>query len=165
MVRIRRFGIVSTATVVAVLYAIVALCFVALLALFALFGLAVTPAETRGTFGAGVVGLLVFGLLIVVFYAITGWVFTAIACALYNLVAGWVGGIEMQVEGPMGGGPAGGYPAAGYPGGYPAPGAYPVPGPYPAPGTYPAPAPSPAPSPAPGSSMPPGRYPPPAPGR
>jgi hypothetical protein len=31
------------------------------------------------------------------FYGIIGWVFTAIACLTYNLVARWTGGIEVQV--------------------------------------------------------------------
>ncbi len=72
-------------------------------------------------------GLVIFGILAVLFYGAIGWVFTAIACALYNFVAGWVGGIEIQVESTTPGPPAGGYPAYGY-------------APYPAPGPYPAPA-------------------------
>lgn len=43
-------------------------------------------------------GIIFFVLLVIVGYGILTWVFTAIACALYNLVAGWVGGVEMQLE-------------------------------------------------------------------
>ena len=46
----------------------------------------------------GVGGILVFGLLAIFVYGFFGWVFTAIAAAVYNLAAGWVGGIEVQVE-------------------------------------------------------------------
>jgi hypothetical protein len=42
--------------------------------------------------------VLGIGVFVVLFYGILGWVFTAIACAVYNIVAGWVGGIEVQVE-------------------------------------------------------------------
>jgi hypothetical protein len=81
---------------------------------------------------------LVGGLLLTVFYTIFGWIFTAIACALYNGVAGRVGGIEIQIESTTPGAPGGGYPAYGYPTyGVPAP--YPAPVQYPAPGQYPAP--------------------------
>ena len=43
-------------------------------------------------------GILVFGLLAAVLYGVVGWILTAIGCAVYNLVAGWVGGIEVQVD-------------------------------------------------------------------
>lgn len=37
-------------------------------------------------------------VLVPVLYAAFGFVGTLIAAALYNLVAGWVGGIEIEVE-------------------------------------------------------------------
>ena len=148
MVRIRRFGIIRTANMVAALYAFIALFFAAFIVLFGALGVAIGP---RGTIdsqvGAGIVGVLILALFVVAFYAIVGWVFTAIACAIYNLVAGWVGGVEIQLESTPGG-PGGGY-AYGYPAAYGAPGAYP--------GSYPAPA-----QPAPSGG---GNLPPPAPGR
>jgi hypothetical protein len=52
----------------------------------------------RGDTAGGAAGVLVLGLLAAAVYGVLGWVFTAIACALYNLAAGWVGGIEVQVE-------------------------------------------------------------------
>ena len=154
MVRIRRFGIVRTANMAAALYAFISLIFVGLFGLFALLGVAVAPNGSAGTVGAGVLGLVIVGLVVVLVYAVVGWVFTAIACALYNVVAGWVGGIEVQVETTTPMGPGGGYPAYGYPT-YPAPGGYPAPYGYPAPGQT-----GPAPAPWGGGSMPP-----PAPGR
>jgi hypothetical protein len=39
-------------------------------------------------------------LLIPVIYGLLGFVFTAIACALYNVAAKWVGGIEIDM-GPL----------------------------------------------------------------
>ena len=91
MYQIRRFGVVKTSTIVALMYVIVvAIFFVPAAFLLAAFG--------RGDTSGSVVGVLGVGLLAAALYGILGWVFTAIACALYNLVAGWVGGIEVQVE-------------------------------------------------------------------
>jgi hypothetical protein len=96
MVRLRRFGIVQTATSIAVMYAIVVFIFFAVLALITLIAGSTARADQLGGFAAGGIGLLVIGVLGALVYAALGWVFTAIACALYNLVAGWTGGIEMQ---------------------------------------------------------------------
>ncbi len=149
MVRIRRFGIVRTATVAAVLYAVITLVVFLIIGVPLALLAAAAPGRIGPAFGAGVAGVLIVGLLAIVFYAAVGWVMTAIACALYNLVAGWVGGIEVEIEGlpPSGpgygspyspgyqvtgygspsGGPGYGTPGAGVPGaGAPAP-----------PGTYP----------------------------
>ena len=35
---------------------------------------------------------------IVALYGIFGWIFTAIACLLYNWVAGFAGGVEIRLE-------------------------------------------------------------------
>ena len=117
MVRIRRFGIVRTATTVAALYAVIALVFVVLFGLIALAGVAVRPRQLpdgdRGRRRRG--RDPVRGLRRVLFYAVIGWIFTAIACALYNFVAGLRRGIEIQVESTTPGAPGGGYPAYGYP--------------------------------------------------
>ena len=155
MVRIRRFGIIRTANMVAALYAFIALFFAALLVLFGALGVAIGPRGTAidSQVGAGIVGVLILALFVVAFYAIIGWVFTAIACAIYNFVAGWFGGVEIQLESTMPVAPGGGYPAYGFPAGYGAPGAYPGPATYPAPAQPAQPAPS------------GGNLPPPAPGR
>ena len=97
MVRIRRFGIVRTSTVVALLYVVViAIIFVPVAVLVAI----ASPASTTTATGTrvGAVEILVFGLVIALVYGLVGWIFTAIACALYNLVARMVGGIEIQLE-------------------------------------------------------------------
>ena len=93
MYRIRRFGIVKTATVVAVMYMLIVAVFVVP---FLLLALVVAP--TQGSTAGGLGGILVFGLLAIFLYGALGWVFTAIAAAIYNFAAGWVGGIEVQIE-------------------------------------------------------------------
>jgi hypothetical protein len=93
MYTIRRFSVVKTATVVAVMYVvIVAVFFIP----FAILALAVAPSNSSGA--GGLVGVIVFALLAALLYGVFGWIFTAIACAIYNLAAGWVGGIEVQVD-------------------------------------------------------------------
>lgn len=122
---IRRFDIIRTANVVAILYAVIIL--VAMLVFFVPFALIAGVASTSRSFGigevmgAGIVGVLIGGALLAVFYAIVGWIMTAIMCALYNFVAGRVGGIRVEVdlEGPMPGGPGFGAPIPpGYQPGY-----------------------------------------------
>ncbi len=154
-VTIRRFEVVRTANVVAVLYAVSVVIFGLLFVVpfVALGGLA----SLRGgggvgvALGAGIAGGLVFLVLGIVVYGIMGWIGTAIACALYNFVAGRVGGIRVivDVEDPYPGAP--GYGGPGYPAGYGAPGygapGYGAPGygapPWPAPGSPGAPTPPP----------------------
>jgi hypothetical protein len=61
--------------------------------------LALVFGSTSGFGGSGSVGgIIAFGLLAIFGYGFFGWVFTAIAVAVYNLAAGWVGGIEVQIE-------------------------------------------------------------------
>jgi hypothetical protein len=100
MFRIRRFGVIKTANVVAVLYIIVVVVIVIPI------GVLVALAGSRTNFGgtgafagnAAGVSVLVFGLLAAILYGIFGWIFTAIACLIYNFAARIVGGIEIQLE-------------------------------------------------------------------
>ena len=84
--QIRRFGIGQTAKVVAVLYALMGLIFVPIF----LVAAAIAPKEAG--FGTG------FALALPILYGVLGFIFTAIACAVYNFVAGFVGGIEVELE-------------------------------------------------------------------
>lgn len=88
MARIGRFGIAQTAKVLGVLYALMGLVFVPFLLIAAMF----TPSESESSFGVGL------AIMLPLLYGLVGFVFTAIGCALYNLVAGWVGGIEVELE-------------------------------------------------------------------
>ena len=99
MVRIRRFSVVKTATVVALMYmVIVAIFAIPFFLLFAIAGVSVNggPTQATGLFAGGIA----VALVAVLFYGLLGWVFTAVACLIYNLVAGWVGGIEVEVDRP-----------------------------------------------------------------
>ena len=96
MVRIRRFNVIKTATVVAVMYVVI----VAIFAIPFLLIVGIAGVSTNGgpNVGTGMVGGLVLSVVIALFYGLIGWVFTAVACLIYNLVAGWIGGIEVEVD-------------------------------------------------------------------
>jgi hypothetical protein len=101
MFRIRRFGVIKTANVVALLYVIVVVViFVPIGLIIAIAGSGTTFPGATGAFAgnAAGIGVLVLGLLLAVFYGILGWIFTAVACLIYNFAARIVGGIEIQLE-------------------------------------------------------------------
>ena len=84
--RIRRFGIASTALTVAVIY------FVLGLIIAPLFFLA-----TLGTRPSNSLPGIVF-LLAPFIYAVFGYVFAALGCFIYNVIAGWTGGVALALE-------------------------------------------------------------------
>ena len=84
--RIRRFGVGQTAKVLGVLYALMGLVLVPIFLIAARF----SPDGSQ--FGTS------FALAIPVIYGIVGFIFTAIGCLIYNLVAGWVGGVEIEMD-------------------------------------------------------------------
>jgi hypothetical protein len=83
--RIRRFGIQSTALTVGILY------FLLSLLLLPIFYLA-----TGGALARTVPPITL--VLIPFIYAVVGYVGSAIGCWLYNIVAGWSGGIAFTLE-------------------------------------------------------------------
>lgn len=89
--QIRRFGVGQTAKVVGVLYALMGLLAIPIF----LVAATLSPKETG--FGTG------FAFALPILYGIMGFIFTAIGCAIYNLVAGWVGGVEVELEEPPAG--------------------------------------------------------------
>ena len=89
--RIKRFGVMQTAKIVSVLYFILAFVFIIP---FVLIGSAL---PTEQFFPGSSFSSIIF-LILPFFYAIIGFVTTAIGCALYNLLAKYIGGIEFEVE-------------------------------------------------------------------
>jgi hypothetical protein len=94
MYRIRRFGVMKTATVAAVMYMLIVGVFVVP---FGLLALLLAPSQGSRA-GATAVGIVAIGLIAIVVYGLLGWVFTAVAAAIYNVAARWVGGIEVEIE-------------------------------------------------------------------
>ena len=103
MLRIRRFGVVQTATTFALVSATFVLIAFLILGLFVLvfgagFSDAIPGGNSIGFMAQGFVGLMVGGVIAAILYAIIGFIAGAIGCAVYNLVAGWTGGIELQID-------------------------------------------------------------------
>ncbi len=88
--RIRRFEIHSTALTVAIMYFVLALVFVPIV----YFAMRSAPGGALPP-----ISLVLAPFL----YAVFGYVFSAIGCWLYNIVAGWSGGVAFTLE-PGGGG-------------------------------------------------------------
>lgn len=84
--RLSRFSVGQTAKVIGLLYGLIAVIFIPILYLIN------EMSPQKDSFGLGVV------LLLPVLYGLFGYVFTAIGCALYNWVAGKVGGIEFSLD-------------------------------------------------------------------
>ena len=87
MAQITRFSVGQTAKFLAVLYALFGLVFVPFFLLADMF----SP-EGSGGFG------MLFAFAMPILYGIFGVIGGAIGAALYNLVASWVGGIEVELD-------------------------------------------------------------------
>lgn len=92
MKRIKRFGIVQTAKVAAIIY-------------FCVTGIFMIPLGLISVIFGGFSGMSAWGpwegallLFLPFFYGIIAFVFTAIGCLVYNLIAQRIGGIEVEIE-------------------------------------------------------------------
>lgn len=92
---IRRIGVLSMAKMMGVLYALLGLIIGAFVSLIALVGSALGSSSSQsGMIGAvvGIAAIIVFPIL----YGIIGFLGGLITAWLYNLVAGMIGGIELE---------------------------------------------------------------------
>ena len=100
---ISRIGVLSCGKVMGALYGLMGLLFGALFALISLLGVgaALSASESGDGTGAGIIGAM-FGVgAIVLFpicYGILGFVGGLITAAIYNLVSGIVGGLELEAR-------------------------------------------------------------------
>jgi len=101
MTIVRKFGVLSTAEITAILYAIMGLIFGLLYAIFVSLTMAIakTGPVYPGLKFAGVglvwvIGIIVFPIL----YGIIGFIVTIIGTALYNAIAPKIGGIKIELE-------------------------------------------------------------------
>jgi hypothetical protein len=100
--RIKRIAPLQAGKMLGVLYACMGLIF---LPFFALAGLAgafaqhAQQAQNAPGLPALTAGIMFgFGIFIPIIYGVMGFVFGIIMAAIYNLIAGWIGGIEVEVE-------------------------------------------------------------------
>jgi len=92
--RIKRIAPLQLGKMLAILYGIMGLIFIPFFLLMSAMA-SQMPAQQR-------VGMLAFGFGFAVsaplMYAAMGFVFGALGAVIYNLVAKWIGGIEVEVE-------------------------------------------------------------------
>lgn len=95
---VRSIGVLSLGKIMGALYAVMGLIFGAFFALFWLAGFGMASDE-MGAFGG-----LIFGAGAVIFfplfYGILGFITGLISAFVYNLIAGWFGGLELDIQGP-----------------------------------------------------------------
>jgi hypothetical protein len=92
---VRRVGPLSFAKITGVLYGLLGFLFGAIFSVISLVShaFAAKDAGPMGlVFGAGAV------VALPIFYGVMGFVTSHIGAALYNVIAGWVGGIELDVQ-------------------------------------------------------------------
>lgn len=100
--RIRKLGVLSVAKIYAVMMFVMSLLISIPYGLFIMiFGVAMMGSGEKAGFAAGG-GSIVIGLLIMIglpiFYGIMGFVLGTISAFIYNIFAGMVGGVEIEVE-------------------------------------------------------------------
>ena len=101
MQRVRRFGVIQTSNMAAMMYFVLAILF--LLPFFFFASLIPDMSNEMGAEAAGFdTSFSVFSGIFLFFippiYAAIGWVTTAIMCWFYNLIAGFVGGIAIDLQ-------------------------------------------------------------------
>lgn len=100
--RIRKIGVLSVAKMYALMMLVISLIISIPYGLFIMvFGAAMMGTGERAGLAAGG-GSIVIGLLFMIglpiFYGLIGFVFGAIGALVYNIFAGIVGGVEIEVE-------------------------------------------------------------------
>ena len=94
MFRLRSVGVLSSAKILAVIQGAIGIVIGFIFLIFALVGAAFMPAQQR----LGMIGMIVVAVLMPVFYGVIGFVMGAVWAAVYNLAAGSIGGIELQLD-------------------------------------------------------------------
>lgn len=95
MAQIKRFGVLQTAKFAAIMYFIFTAIFMIPFGLFVLIAGSATGGR-QGPLGAMFGG--VFILFMPIIYALLGFLFVALGCFLYNVIATFAGGIEIEIE-------------------------------------------------------------------
>lgn len=91
---LKNVGVVSCGKMLGAIYVIIGLIIGAIFSLVSLLGAVAVP-EGQGLpaiFGVGAI------VLFPLFYGVIGFIGGMIVAALYNLFAGWVGGIELDIQ-------------------------------------------------------------------
>jgi len=92
--RIKRIAPLQLGKMLAILYGFIGLIFIPFFLMMSLIGTQMPAQQRTGILAFG----LGFALFMPVMYAVMGFITGVLGAGLYNLVAGWIGGIEVQVE-------------------------------------------------------------------
>ena len=95
--RILRFEPVQLGKVLGILYAMLGLVFVPFFLLMPVIAASLPPEQRGGMVALGAMGLGA-AIFVPVMYGVMGFVMGVLGGVLYNLVAKWIGGIEVEVE-------------------------------------------------------------------
>jgi hypothetical protein len=92
--RIKRIAPLQLGKMLGILYGIMGLIFIPFFLMMSAFASQLPPQQRVGmmAFGAG------FAVLVPVMYAAMGFVGGALGAVIYNVIAKWIGGIEVEVE-------------------------------------------------------------------
>jgi len=103
MVEIRRFGVMSVAKISGAIGLIMGLIMGIFAALMMLVGFSAGPAAGGlGMGSGGIFAAIIAFIVVLVTYAVVTFLWGAVAAFVYNLAAGWFGGIEFEAEGRSG---------------------------------------------------------------
>lgn len=94
MQRVKRIGVAQTSLVAGIALFFISLIFVIPMGLFMGVAGAFAGPHMPGLPFTGVAFMIIMPFL----YAIIGFITTAISCLVYNMVAKWTGGIEIDIE-------------------------------------------------------------------
>ena len=94
---LRSIGVLSCAKITAAIYFALGLLIVPFILVGAVAGTLAGPMSNA----LGSVALIVIGVLAPVFYGAMGFVIGAFSAFVYNLFAGWLGGLELVLQAPV----------------------------------------------------------------
>jgi hypothetical protein len=97
--KLKRIAPLKFGLILGILYGLIALIFVPFILLAAVVGSMVAPTaegSVHQAMGIGVAIVLCF--VLPVFYAVIGGLCGMLIAWIYNVIAGWVGGVEFEVE-------------------------------------------------------------------
>ena len=95
--RLKRIAPLQAGKVLAALYGCMGLIFLPFFALAGLLG--AFAGHNQSGAGALAAGFIIgMGIFMPIIYAVMGFIFGILGAAVYNLIAGWIGGFEVEVE-------------------------------------------------------------------
>ena len=98
MHRVKRFDVLSVAKIAGLCYAAIGLLLIPVFLLFSI--MASTAAKQQGGMPAGIGAMFGVGMAVMapILYGVMGFIMGALGAFVYNLISGWVGGIEVELE-------------------------------------------------------------------